>query len=174
MDEDPPALCTASLPSCKNYSDDADSPTENMTSEMESSVANNGMLSSETLSTISNNEDKTKKLSILQSSSVLVNYISIGYILLPGGFALGGVFWTSILLAFVSLQSYISGVFVLEACARAEASENVQILTSASRHGQRGLVRTTLSLMLTQKFLIGSLTTFSFTPKLFTATELFC
>lgn len=62
-----------------------------------------------------------KKLTAFQSSSVLVNFVSVGYILLPGALTLGGTVLTPICLALVSLQSYISGTFVLEACARAEA-----------------------------------------------------
>lgn len=111
------------------------STTAKMASEAEKSDPEN------VVSEPSDESDQTSKLSTLQSSCVLVNCISISYILLPGGFALGGALWTPVILALVSLQSYISGIFVLEACARAEASENMQILTTATRHGQRGLVR---------------------------------
>jgi hypothetical protein len=82
-----------------------------------------------------------KKLTVFQASSVLANYISVGYILLPGGFALGGTVMTPIILAIVVLQAYACGIFVLESCARAEALENLQILQTISRHGQRGLPR---------------------------------
>jgi amino acid permease len=94
---------------------------------------------------------KCKKLPPFQSSSVLVNYISIGYILLPAGFAIGGTMWTTICLALVSLQSYISGIFVLESCARAEALENLEILTSHSRHGQKGLPRRLSSIVVRER-----------------------
>ena len=82
---------------------------------------------------------KKQLLSLFQSSSVLVNYISIGYILLPAGFAMGGTLWTTVCLVFVALQSYISGIFVLESCARAEALENVEeTLDSGSQHSSNG------------------------------------
>jgi hypothetical protein len=83
---------------------------------------------------------KKKLLSLFQSSSVLVNYISIGYILLPAAFASGGMYWTTVCLTFVSLQSYISGIFVLESCARAEALENVdETVETASRHSEESI-----------------------------------
>lgn len=81
----------------------------------------------------------TARFNTLQSSALLVNYISIGYILLPGGFATGGTVLTLISLLFISFQTYITGTFLLETCARAEALESLKILTAASPHGQRGL-----------------------------------
>jgi hypothetical protein len=97
---------------------------------------------SEQKSDYSSEEESPKKkqlLSLFQSSSVLVNYISIGYILLPAGFAVGGTYWTAVCLTFVAFQSYISGIFVLESCARAEALENVEeTLDSASQHSSVG------------------------------------
>ena len=101
--------------------------------------------------------DKNAKLTIIQASSVLVNYISVGYILLPAGFALGGTVLTPIIFSLVVLQAYICGIFVLEACARAEALENMEILQTLTRHGQKGLPRRYEYLVGDRKFELSEL-----------------
>ena len=67
---------------------------------------------------INNNLDR-KFLGIFSGSAILVNYISVGYVLLPWGFSQGGFILSTIVLIFVVFQSYITSLFILEpgACA---------------------------------------------------------
>lgn len=56
------------------------------------------------------------------------------FVLLYPAFAQAGILLSCIGLAFVSLQSYVTGTYVLEACARAEALKNHEV-QEASRLG---------------------------------------
>jgi len=69
---------------------------------------------------LAENTSSSKLLSSTSSFLVIINFISVGYIILPGGFAVGGTILTTVILVMVSIQSYMTSLFVLEACARAE------------------------------------------------------
>lgn len=55
---------------------------------------------------------------------IIVNYISAGYILLPYVFAQAGIVLAIFCFVIVSSQSYLTAIFLLETCARAEALEH--------------------------------------------------
>jgi len=87
-------------------------------------------------------EDKKKASSTTGTSflgnwsatAIIINFISVGYILNPAAFAQGGYLLGAICLAFISFQSYITGTYVLEACARAEA------LAASITHSRHALI----------------------------------
>ena len=66
-----------------------------------------------------NNNGKARHLGIFTGSAILINYISVGYVLLPWGFSQGGTLLSTFVLIFVVFQSYITSIFILESCARA-------------------------------------------------------
>lgn len=73
-------------------------------------------------------------LSPFLTASIVVNYISFGYVLLPWAFAQGGTLLSCVVLALTALQSDITSTFVLEACARAEALRNAGNSREFSRY----------------------------------------
>lgn len=75
-------------------------------------------------------------LSPFSTSLIVVNYMSVSFLLLPGGFASGGTLLTSIILVCVSFQTYLTAKFVLETCARAESlTSALSQLDSSHRFG---------------------------------------
>eukprot|EP00977_Amphora_coffeiformis_P007737 scaffold1695_cov167-Amphora_coffeaeformis.AAC.7 len=76
-------------------------------------------------------ETTKERLGQFVTACIVVNYISAGYILLPRdsvapAFAEAGLLLSAIVLTLVCLQSYSTGIFLLETCTRAEAMECYQ------------------------------------------------
>lgn len=79
-------------------------------------------------------DDQPLGLSPFQVVCVIANLISFGYLFLPWAFVQAGLILSLAGLSVVSLQSFVTATYVLEACARAEAladwAEHHKVLAS--------------------------------------------